>query len=214
MCLIASAALAAPGLASAEEIYSTFGPSSAFNNTSAIVVGPVGSANLAHAARFDSLLPFTVDSFDLPLNGFDGDPVTFSLHSSTGGLPGAVLHSEVVSIFSIPSTVAIHHIDFSDFDATLQASTPYWFSVSMVAPLPTQNNGQWWFNNQGYVGLATRTADGRIWNHQATLATPAFRVNGTLLAIPEPQTYALLLAGLGLLGFAARRIRGTQPGFA
>jgi hypothetical protein len=27
------------------------------------------------------------------------------------------------------------------------------------------------------------------------------------MAIPEPQTYALLLAGLGLLGFAARRAR-------
>jgi hypothetical protein len=26
-------------------------------------------------------------------------------------------------------------------------------------------------------------------------------------AIPEPETYALLLAGLGLLGFAARRRR-------
>ncbi len=30
-------------------------------------------------------------------------------------------------------------------------------------------------------------------------------VNGVVAAIPEPETYALLLAGLGLLGFAARR---------
>jgi hypothetical protein len=28
---------------------------------------------------------------------------------------------------------------------------------------------------------------------------------GVMAPIPEPQTYALLLAGLGLLGFAARR---------
>ena len=37
----------------------------------------------------------------------------------------------------------------------------------------------------------------------------AITLNGTgvenALAVPEPQTYALLLAGLGLLGFAARR---------
>jgi len=31
--------------------------------------------------------------------------------------------------------------------------------------------------------------------------------NVRILAIPEPETWALLLAGLGLLGFAARRGR-------
>ena len=30
-------------------------------------------------------------------------------------------------------------------------------------------------------------------------------LNGPVAAIPEPETYAMLLAGLGLLGFAARR---------
>jgi hypothetical protein len=28
---------------------------------------------------------------------------------------------------------------------------------------------------------------------------------GAAAAVPEPETYAMLLAGLGLLGFAARR---------
>jgi hypothetical protein len=32
-------------------------------------------------------------------------------------------------------------------------------------------------------------------------------LTGAVNAIPEPETYALLLAGLGLLGFAARRRR-------
>jgi hypothetical protein len=30
------------------------------------------------------------------------------------------------------------------------------------------------------------------------------------VAVPEPETYALLLAGLGLLGFAARRRAGSR----
>jgi hypothetical protein len=47
------------------------------------------------------------------------------------------------------------------------------------------------------------------WNDYsgATFASGYVVEYGTLAAIPEPQTYALLLAGLGLLGFAARRRR-------
>jgi len=40
----------------------------------------------------------------------------------------------------------------------------------------------------------------------ATTSADQFYVSGmTVTAIPEPETYAMLLAGLGLLGFAARR---------
>lgn len=33
----------------------------------------------------------------------------------------------------------------------------------------------------------------------------AFQIEGSLAAIPEPESYAMLLAGLGMLGYAARR---------
>jgi len=33
---------------------------------------------------------------------------------------------------------------------------------------------------------------------------------GTVMPVPEPQTYALMLAGLGLMGFVARRRRSKQ----
>ena len=45
--------------------------------------------------------------------------------------------------------------------------------------------------------LATPAGNGIGWSEVAFDVIPS--------AIPEPQTYALLLAGLGLLGFAARR---------
>ena len=52
-----------------------------------------------------------------------------------------------------------------------------------------------------------------IWSDwtQTSLVTPATYFNATLnfgqvaAAVPEPETYAMLLAGLGLLGFTARR---------
>ncbi|MET3130674.1 hypothetical protein AAKU55_000932 [Oxalobacteraceae bacterium GrIS 1.11] len=38
----------------------------------------------------------------------------------------------------------------------------------------------------------------------------AFGANGTLIsAVPEPETYAMMLAGFGLLGFMARRRKNT-----
>lgn len=43
----------------------------------------------------------------------------------------------------------------------------------------------------------------------------AIRVNGTIVsAVPEPETYAMLMAGLGVMGFVSRRRRKAQPGLA
>jgi hypothetical protein len=54
-------------------------------------------------------------------------------------------------------------------------------------------------DTSGYNGTFSATA-----NTIATAATnTAFR--GLVVTVPEPETYAMLLAGLGLLGFAARR---------
>ncbi|HUG23217.1 CHRD domain-containing protein [Piscinibacter sp.] len=40
-----------------------------------------------------------------------------------------------------------------------------------------------------------------------TTAVPSGEISGFLQVIPEPETYALMLAGLGLVGWAARRRR-------
>jgi hypothetical protein len=48
---------------------------------------------------------------------------------------------------------------------------------------------------------------------------PVYGISGTLTvgsitAVPEPETYAMLLAGLGLLGFAARRRKQKEAALA
>jgi hypothetical protein len=40
------------------------------------------------------------------------------------------------------------------------------------------------------------------------LRAATFEGFAPVTAVPEPETYAMLLAGLGLIGFAARRARG------
>ena len=54
-------------------------------------------------------------------------------------------------------------------------------------------------------GLALDDFTGEAW--VSGTGGMVWRLGDAVAAIPEPQTYALLLAGLGLLGFAARRRR-------
>jgi hypothetical protein len=61
--------------------------------------------------------------------------------------------------------------------------------------------------------------DAMGWNlNQNILANPTYNkttaqiyaMDGLAQAVPEPETYAMLLAGLGLTGFAARRRKAKQ----
>jgi len=55
----------------------------------------------------------------------------------------------------------------------------------------------------GYNGL--QTPAGYTFNSQLAANTDVYRISFTAAPVPEPQTYALMLAGLGALAFAARR---------
>ena len=75
-------------------------------------------------------------------------------------------------------------------------SFEYWSGLE-YAPV---TNFAWFFNaNNG-----TQFANGKSLNYYAW----AVRPGDVAAPIPEPETYALLLAGLGLVGWAARRRRG------
>lgn len=55
----------------------------------------------------------------------------------------------------------------------------------------------------GYNGL--NTAAGYTFNSQLTANTDVYRISFSAAPVPEPQTYALMLAGLAALGAMARR---------
>ncbi|WP_294987254.1 FxDxF family PEP-CTERM protein [Sulfuritalea sp.] len=61
------------------------------------------------------------------------------------------------------------------------------------APSVSSANGVWidWYSTAYNVGIDNVN----------------FSIGGNIAPVPEPETYAMMLAGLGLLGFAARRRR-------
>ena len=77
-------------------------------------------------------------------------------------------------------------------------------SVNNVTQLASPGTGYWKFSN---VGLAANTAYyvdvlGTI--NDPTGSSYGFTIN-LVSAVPEPETYALMLAGLGLMGVMRRR---------
>ncbi|OYW28321.1 MAG: hypothetical protein B7Z51_08260, partial [Methyloversatilis sp. 12-65-5] len=47
--------------------------------------------------------------------------------------------------------------------------------------------------------------DGKAYLNLHSSEFPGGEIRGFLAPVPEPETYALMLAGLGLIGWAARR---------
>ena len=58
-----------------------------------------------------------------------------------------------------------------------------------------------------FATLITAIADGKAYLNLHSTSVPGgeIRTFFQLAPVPEPQTYALMLAGLGVLGWAARR---------
>ncbi len=61
-----------------------------------------------------------------------------------------------------------------------------------------------------YAFNGLNTAAGYIFNSQSGAETDVYRISFDVTPVPEPETYALMLAGLGLIGMVARRRNGMQ----
>jgi hypothetical protein len=103
-------------------------------------------------------------------------------------------------------------IDLSGYGLTLDAGT-YWLSVVAQNNSFSSDIGIFMSSFAGTPGNDNaRQVGSGLWGgggDRALNADAAYRITGTFAApvpsVPEPETYALMLAGLGVLGAVARR---------
>jgi hypothetical protein len=149
-------------------------------------------------------IPNTFTSFTIELVADSaGKPGSTVLDSwSVNSVPWSAAANNTSNLPSTPPTVLLPHSTI-----VLLAGTQYW--VEAISTSTTE--GGWDINNFSPVKLGNydlmllcSTAGCNQWSAQLN-ATPAYSVSGSLAAVPEPATVALLVGGLGLI--AARRRR-------
>ena len=115
--------------------------------------------------------------------GLDNDQTftraVFNINAATDG--SAVIHVEGINITG----------GFFEDDFTVDANGQNFFTVTAI-------------NGQLMTSVALTGTSGATFEDVRQV-----RLGGFVTAIPEPETYALMLAGLGVLGFVARRRKAT-----
>jgi hypothetical protein len=169
-----------------------------FKSATAVMVAAVAlaMAGASQAATYDlgtvTSSNVTLDTIDLPLSGSFSDTFTFTLGQGSAGQVG------VTSFFYGSSPVDVPMLSLSlDGGAPIAAPVAVDFDYGNVA--------------YGY------TFTGLQLNHKYTLVLTGSDSSslGTsysfqIAAVPEPETYGMLMAGLGLMGMIARRRKHGQ----
>jgi hypothetical protein len=168
----------------------------------AVYSTPAGNGS-AHSFSSNTWAVGDYYQFQVSTVGFSGVSLSWDQTSSgTGPRDFKLSYSTDGSTFS----------DFVSYSVLANASpNPVWNATTSSALYSFLNNlgSIATLDNQSTVFFrlvdnSTVSANGATVATAGTDRVDNFTVTATL-AVPEPETYAMLLAGLGLLGFAARR---------
>ncbi len=148
-------------------------------------------------------LTINEDNFTMRLetsfSGLVGNVTNAHIHCCTAN-PGASTAGVATPVPTFPGFASGATLGVYDqtFDMTQAAS----FNPAFV----NANGGT---PGSAFNALLAGVGTGRAYLNIHTTSVPGGEIRGffTLAPIPEPETYALLLAGLGLVGVAARRAR-------
>jgi hypothetical protein len=147
----------------------------------------------------------------------------YVIHMDPNPLCGLFCHSytswEVVGQHSeVTGSNVIHYTETFSIDGSQagllstswQQNDPVYGTIYTWGNVPNGGGCDWggcwtnysWEITGSYIGVTGYQLN----THSQTLAFDGLTVDGVnVAAVPEPETYAMMLAGLGLLGFMARR---------
>lgn len=116
---------------------------------------------------------------------WSGDGLVFALNGQVAGAGGFFFGSDL-SGFSTPLE-----------SITLTATDSTGATLTYTVEAPEVNSFVGFVTDSRLTSLTVQSGDVDVWTTANDLHISA--------AVPEPETYGMLLAGLGLLGYAARR---------
>lgn len=154
---------------------------------SSLALVGVSSINAGQSVIFVEGTATTANNFITNWFGASA-PANFAIGFYSGSAIGLATGGDAVNIFNASGAV--------------QASVTFGASDS-VSPYQT-------FDNAADLtgAISTLSVAGVNGAFIAVNSTTEIGSPGTIAAVPEPETYALMIAGLGLIGFSSRKFKG------
>lgn len=207
--LLSSCALLACALpAGAAVVFSNLGPGDSYSASGYAVGAPfVEPTDFDVATAFTPTGNFALSTIELGMTHVTGgNELDIFFAADAAGAPGGVLESfhlsnAVPGVLDPQSPVLVTSL----LTPLLVSGTQYWVIASSPA---VPSSITWGYNTTADFGPTADRVNGGPWAVFPGDLRGAMRITGTTVAaIPEPSTYALMLAGLGLVAFAAQRRR-------
>jgi len=195
--------------AMATTIYDNGAPN---NNNGFQIGGVIGAGGYTTADNFILTNAASVGGVGFYFQNFNAvwnNNISYAIRADSGGMPGAILASgQGQNAIETPTNIPwccggnAYLITF-DLQTAFAAAggTSYWLELGGAGG----TNTPYWVTTGSSQGPHAVNMLNGVVNSSYGSDVAFYLTGGAVPGVPEPETYAMLLAGLGLLGFVARR---------